>query len=375
MQKSSLIKRKEGKPNTISEFTNEAINYVTKVLQEHEYEIVERLGLGGFSMIFKVKAVRTDKFYAAKIISISSTRAKSCYFTYHNEKKALSRLYHPNIIRLNEAFESGKFCFLIIELCSQKTLNDVIKGGTATAQEKITYMRQLLHAIIHVHSCGYAHRDIKPANVLFDDFGHVKLADFGMCVKFKLGQKSSEYLGSPHYMAPEIYKRQPFDPFNADIWALGVTFYLLAGGKVNWPQNIEHLSRMIREEGILVHRYGLQPDVAQMVQQMLQMEPSHRPCLATILNYPIFNSKMERNRSFVKSTQNLSSYSSKNMLKVLPTKRKQSTTSLQTSRRLKPSPSNSNMQTKNQGGSSSKSKSHTKRQRSVTPLSPAFHMT
>lgn len=373
MQKSSLIKRKEGKPNTISEFTDEAINYVTKTLQEHGYEISERLGLGGFSMIFKVKSKKNDKFYAAKIISVSSTRGKSCLITYQNEKKALTRLYHPNIIRLNEAFECGKFCFLIIELCSSKTLNDVIKGGTATVQEKITYMRQLLHAITHVHSCGYAHRDIKPANVLFDDFGHVKLADFGMCIKFKIGQTSSEYLGSPHYMAPEIYRRQPFDPFAADIWALGVTFYLLAGGKVNWPPNIEHLSRMIREEGILVHRYGLQPDVAQMVQQMLHMEPAHRPSLAAILNYPIFNSKMERNRSFVKSSTNLSSYSSKNpnLLKNVPPKRKQSTTSLPTARRLKP-----NSSSKNSGNTSSasKSKSHSKRQKSVTPVAPAFHM-
>ncbi|OHT16338.1 CAMK family protein kinase [Tritrichomonas foetus] len=382
---SSLIKRKEGKPNTISEFNLEAVNYITKVLQDRDYEVIERLGLGGFSMIYKVKSLRNNNHYAAKVICISSARHANCLSTYKNEKKALSRVYHANIIKMAEAFESGKFCFLILELCGSQSLNDVIKKGTATIPEKISYMRQLLHAIIHVHSCGYAHRDIKPANVLFDDFGRVKLADFGMCVRFQLGQKSSEYLGSPHYMAPEIYKRQPFDPFAADIWALGVTFYLLCGGKVNWPQNIELLSRMIREEGIVVHR-GLQPEISSMVLQMTQMDPEQRPNLAKILKQPIFNTTMEKSHSL--SRYNSTSSKNLNLIKNLQPNKKNSTSNLisgkkksykhsqrkKTQKKTPHSPSNPNLAAA--GGSAQKSKptARHRRQRSVTPRAPDFHI-
>ena len=366
---SSLLKRKEGKPNTLSEFTPEAINFITKILQDRDYEIVERLGLGGFSMIFKVKSTRNNQFFAAKVICVGSARHANCFLTYKNEKKALSRIYHANIIKLTEAFESGKFCFMILELCGDKTLNDIIKAGTATVMEKISYMRQLLHAIIHVHSCGYAHRDIKPANVLFDDFGRVKLADFGMCIKFRLGQKSSEYLGSPHYMAPEIYRRQPFDPFAADIWALGVTFYLLCGGKVNWPSSIDMVSRMIREEGLVVHR-GLSPDVSQMVLQMTRMEPEERPSLAEILKTPIFNTKMEISRSFSRTSPS----NSKNLIKNMPTHIKHSSNNLlslaashQTPRR--------NSKRRSQSSTSSKSKNSHQRSQSISSSQAMFQQT
>ena len=252
--------------------------------------------------------------------------------------------------------------------------NPPIKSRTANTQEKVYYMRQLLHAIIHVHSCGYAHRDIKPANVLFDDAGHVKLADFGMCVKFKIGQTSSEYLGSPHYMAPEIYSRQPFDPFIADIWALGVTFYLLCGGTIAWPKNIDVLSKMIRQEGILVQR-GLQPEISSMISQMTAMDPEKRPNLATILKNPIFNTKSERSRSFGKIAS-LSS-SSPRSLGISTTdkvvRQSPSVTSINSSRRKPniPHPSPSRQST---SSSVSRKKVARRRQKSVTPVAPPFRL-
>lgn len=276
--------------STLSEFPPESITYITVTLREHNLELIERIGYGGFSLIFKVKSTRIPKYYAAKVLNTASVRHSNHKATFKNERKALSHLSHPNIIKLIDHFESGKFLFLIIELCSSKTLEDVIKEGSASLTDRVIYMKQLLHALVHIHSKGYVHRDIKPANVLFDDYGRLKLADFGLCVKWpESGEKSTEFLGSPHFMAPEIFRREPFDPFKADIYALGITFYELCGGQTNWPTSLDILSALISKEGFIVH-HGTKPDVTRIVAAMTKMKASSRPSLFKIAQQPIFHS-------------------------------------------------------------------------------------
>ena len=277
--------------STLSEFTPESIAFITTTLREHNFELIERIGYGGFSMIFKVKSMRLPKFYAAKVLNTASVRHSNHLATFKNERKALSHLSHPNIIKLIDNFEAGKFVFLVLELCSSKTLEDVIKTGTSTITDRVLYMKQMLHALVHIHSMGYVHRDIKPANVLFDDYGRVKLADFGLCIKWPTGgEKSTEFLGSPHFMAPEIFRREPFDPYKADIYALGVTFYELCGGVVNWPASLDIISAIISKEGFVVH-HGTKPDVTKIVAAMTKMKASSRPSLFTIARQPLFHSQ------------------------------------------------------------------------------------
>lgn len=285
-----MIKR-NNMSSTLSEFNQEAIAYITATLREHNFEMVERIGYGGFSMIFKVKSLRIPKFYAAKVLNTASVRHSNHKETFKNERKALSHLSHPNIIKIIDHFESGKFVFLIIELCSSKTLEDMIRTGIPSLQDKIFYMKQLLHALIHIHSMGYVHRDIKPANVLFDDYGRLKLADFGLCIKWPSSEeKSTEFLGSPHFMAPEIFRREPFDPYKADVYALGVTFYEICEGQTNWPASLDIISALISKEGFIVH-HGTKPDVTRIVSSMTKLNAAKRPSLFTIARQPIFHSQ------------------------------------------------------------------------------------
>ncbi|OHT12594.1 CAMK family protein kinase [Tritrichomonas foetus] len=288
--------------STLSEFTPESIAFITQTLREHNFELIERIGYGGFSMIFKVKSLRIPKFYAAKVLNTASVRHSNHKATFKNERKALSHLSHPNIIKLVDNFEAGKFVFLVLELCGQKTLEDVIKSGTSTITDRVMYMKQLLHALVHIHSMGYVHRDIKPANVLFDDYGRVKLADFGLCIKWPTnGEKSSEFLGSPHFMAPEIFRREPFDPYKADIYSLGVTFYELCGGTVNWPASLDIISAIIGKEGFIVH-HGTKPDVTKIVISMTKMKASSRPSLFTIARQPLFHAQRKAMQAPVPAT-------------------------------------------------------------------------
>ena len=139
---------------------------------------------------------------------------------------------------------------MILEYCSKGSLSSIIKSGDLKSQnEKIYYMKKIAEAIHFCHSKGIAHRDIKPNNVLLDDYVLPKLIDFGICEMlyfnpdsissidsndgyYKAGKKGKVKLinkdfGTCSYLAPEIILNEPYDPFAADIWSLGVTFLKL----------------------------------------------------------------------------------------------------------------------------------------------------
>lgn len=275
------------KPSVLTEFTPDVMNMIDSRLQEEGYELRDRIGSGGYSVIYKVYSKTYDQEFAVKILNTNSTRHANCLTSAQTEVSVLTILCHPNIIKCYKTFEQDGFMFIILELCTGQSLQDLIKKNELVVSEKIRIMRETLAAVSYMHSHGIAHCDIKPANVLFDANGKVQLADFGLAKMFEPGELCREYGGSPAYMAPEIYRRRPYHPFPADVWALAVTFYLLAGGKLEKSSDRMILAESIATGGLLIQG-DLNPPIQSLLVAMTEMRPSARPTIEKILSLPIF---------------------------------------------------------------------------------------
>ena len=270
------------------DFPEGATDLIKAALAEHDYQYKEELGAGGFSKVFLVYSLRYKSDFAAKVTNNNSSRHRSAPTSYSNEYHALASLNHPHIIRLYDSFSSGDYSFLILEYCQGKSLRDQITlQGLPEAQCR-TMMRQLIDAVAHMHSFGFVHRDIKPGNVLLDSYGRPKLADFGLAMQLKRGQFLHDHAGSPQYMSPEIVRKPVYDPFKADVWALGVTFHEMAIGLLKWPKKKTQVETVILNASVMLTTI-VPMSLAKVVRSMTAVDPEDRPTMDKLIATKVFD--------------------------------------------------------------------------------------
>jgi serine/threonine protein kinase len=280
--KLSSTARMSARPTALDDFPPDAIEFLRSGLREHDYDMHEIIGRGGFSVVFRVHSRRFDDDFAAKITNTSSTRHKTADRAPIFEEQSLRAMDHPHIVRLYDSFTMEPYSILILELCTSTSLLTLIGQSHGEPIPKLrSIMSQLADAVLFVHAHGYVHRDIKPENVLLDTYGRPKLADFGMCIKWNESELIDDHCGSWRYRAPEMYEG-PFNPYKADIWALGVTFYEMTMGMIQWPgDTVSEKSAAIRDGGILINP-ATPHDVAKLVRAMTELNPETRPPASAI---------------------------------------------------------------------------------------------
>ena len=204
----------------------------------NHYEVIKKLGEGSYGKIYKAKNKITGDIRAMKQIEKSKITDLQ---TFKNEIEILSRMDHPNIIKLFEVFEDSKYFYLINELCTGGELLDrIVKRKTEnpfTEREAAIIFKQLVSAISYCHDIGIVHRDLKPENILFineEPNSPIKVIDFGFSKEFnnknpKNKQKNmSSKVGTVYYISPEILQGN----YNelCDIWSCGVILYIILCG-------------------------------------------------------------------------------------------------------------------------------------------------
>ncbi|EAY07913.1 hypothetical protein TVAG_064600 [Trichomonas vaginalis G3] len=134
---------------------------------------------------------------------------------------------------------------------------------------------------------GIAHRDLKPSNLLIDQYNRIKIADFGLAVSAEKNQKITRFGGSLTFSSPEIIKGLKHDPFKADIWALGITFYCLVFGKIPYTATTEdELKQQISDAKITIPA-TCDKRISIILDMILKPDPDERPTAAGVLQ--IFN--------------------------------------------------------------------------------------
>ncbi|OHT03099.1 hypothetical protein TRFO_29570 [Tritrichomonas foetus] len=207
-------------------------------------------------------------------------KACKAWESFDSEVNALLKLDHPHIIRMYEYFTEQNYFFVILEYCSKGSLADEVKrNGPIKGHRLITLAQQLIGAVAYAHSQKIAHRDIKPQNILFDNFGRIKLADFGISICKSCDHDIiMNYKCSPAYAAPEVLSLQPHDIFKSDIWSLGVTLFYMASGKL--PFIYRDTQQILRDMRTLGPSYpvgqSIPPDLYDIIKKMLTFHPHNR---------------------------------------------------------------------------------------------------
>ncbi|MCP9262888.1 putative serine/threonine-protein kinase zyg-1 [Dirofilaria immitis] len=196
---------------------------------QHEYDDLEEIGRGGFGVVYRARCVAKGKEWFGKNIDL--TRAAT--FRVELELEALSRLIHDNIVKFYDQFQEDGAQYIIMEYCKHRSLRDYVKRNGRLSDFSAAYiLRQLVSAVKHIHERNMIHRDLSAGNVLIssirEDKLFVKLADFGLATKFRKGDVARTMLGTPGYIAPQVYDRH----YNqkADVYSLGGILYLMLTG-------------------------------------------------------------------------------------------------------------------------------------------------
>lgn len=248
------------------------------------------LGSGVSGLVRKVTHKKTGVEYAAKCLDLGLVDTEEGLEQLRDEIFIMCQLDHPNIVRLEEVYESHSEIYLVQELCLGGELFDRLDEQPDyhyTEAECARLIKQMLCAVRYIHSKGIIHRDLKLENFLFSSSApdsELKMIDFGLSKHFRYGEVQHEAVGTPYTVAPEVIRGQ-YDE-RCDIWAIGVIAFLLFSGDPPFGGCGGPEPLMVVRQNILDGDFEFEPaDIWSMVSQLgkafvqdlLVTDPQKRP--------------------------------------------------------------------------------------------------
>jgi eukaryotic-like serine/threonine-protein kinase len=199
------------------------------------YRIVERVGSGGFGVVYRARDERLERDVAVKVLPPGMLNDDSSRRNFRKEALALAKLNHPNIETVYEFGSQDGVDFLVMEYVPGKTLSDKLAGGPIQEKELVFLAIQIVDALQEAHDCGIAHRDLKPANIVITPKGQAKVLDFGLAKWLRPGEElTSDQItdllattGTLPYMSPEQLNGELVDA-RADVYSTGAVLYEMA---------------------------------------------------------------------------------------------------------------------------------------------------
>ena len=274
------------------EVINEKIIKITGETEIVKYLKGTFLGRGGFAKCYIFQNLNTNKITAAKIIAKSSLGKSREKQKLINEIKIHKALHHNNIVHFEHYFEDNDNVFLLLELCSNKSLNELLKRRKVLTELEVqVYVLQIIKALKYLHNHRIIHRDLKLSNLFLSENMELKVGDFGLATKLDFeGEKKRTVCGTPNYIAPEILDGKFGYSFEVDIWSLGVIIYTLIIGKPPFEtDNVKETYKKIKLNKYSFPINSVISDYAKnLITDILVTDPSKRPTLDDILESDFF---------------------------------------------------------------------------------------
>ena len=268
------------------------------------YEILEKIGNGGMSDVYKAKCHKLNRFVAVKVLKQEFGENENFVSKFKVEAQAAAGLMHPNIVNVYDVGNENGINYIVMELVEGITLKKYIeKKARLSVKEAISIAIQVSMGIEAAHNNHIIHRDIKPQNIIISKDGKVKVTDFGIAKAATSNTITSNVMGSVHYTSPE-QARGGFSDEKSDIYSLGITLFEMLTGRVpfNGDTTVAIAIKHIQEPMPTPRDYvaEIPVSVEQIVYKCTQKSPDRRYQSMPELIEDLKRSLMTPDEDFVK---------------------------------------------------------------------------
>ncbi|KAG2047184.1 Pkinase-domain-containing protein [Suillus hirtellus] len=268
------------------------------------YELIQQIGGGTFSTVFRAVNIESHQVAACKVIFIKEQTTEKERQVVEKEMKIHKQLKHQHVLEfLHAAVVERKYkdcyvpgMYMLLELAAGGDLFDKIAPDVGIGENVAHYyFGQLLAGMDFIHREGVCHRDLKPENILLDAAGTLKISDFGLAAIFKLKESGKTrqlngLCGSLPYMAPEVHYQTPYEAEPIDVWGIGIILFTLLVGNTPWDQSTAQSSEFCQYiTGELFDERPwnrLENEALSLICGLLTIEPEGRMTLAEVFAHP-----------------------------------------------------------------------------------------
>ena len=250
------------------------------VVLQGRYEIIEKIGSGGMSNVFRAKDLKLGRMVAIKVLKDEFCTDLNFVEKFKREAQAAASLLGENIVNIYDVVDEGRYHFIVMELVDGITLKEYIRiKGKLDITEGVSIAIQVARALKTAHAQHIVHRDIKPQNILITDDSKVKVADFGIARAVSEQTVNANAIGSVHYISPEQARGGRCDA-RSDIYSLGITMYEMFTGRVSFTGEstvavaLAHLEQAMTPPS--VYNNKISPNLERIILKCTKKDPANR---------------------------------------------------------------------------------------------------
>lgn len=251
------------------------------------YEIIELVGSGGMSEVYKAKDHKLNRYVAVKVLKQEFSDDRNFVSKFRVEAQSAAGLAHPNIVNVYDVGEDEGIYYIVMEFVEGITLKEYIMDhGRLSAEQALDFALQIASGIEVAHQNHTIHRDIKPQNIIVSKNGTLKVTDFGIARAATSNTVASTAMGSVHYISPE-QARGGYSDEKSDIYSLGITIYEMVTGKVPFEGDNNVTVALMHIQGEMIPPRQYYPDIPASFEKVIlkctQKKPERRYLTASAL--------------------------------------------------------------------------------------------
>jgi len=247
------------------------------------YRLLRRLGGGGMGDVYEAVDPSSSRHVALKLLAPASASSTEAVERFRREGRLASAISHPRCVFVLGADEDAGRPFIVMELMSGRTLNDLVQQeGPLPAGQAVAKILDVMDGLQEAHGLGVIHRDVKPSNCFLEPDGRVKIGDFGLSRSLVGGAhltKTGTFLGTPLFAAPEQVRLERVDQ-QADVYSVAATLYFLLTGQAphQSPDAMATMARIVSDDPppVSTLRPGIPRGLDRAVLRGLQRDRSRR---------------------------------------------------------------------------------------------------